>query len=88
MLVLFTEQDLVSFGNFMISEARVKPYLENDIIKDKVSEYLAQVNKFDIEQWLRIKQAEEAQAMQAQEATKTKGIEDIPVEEEQTLTAE
>lgn len=87
MLVLFTEQDLISFGNFMISEARVKPYLENEIIKEKVSDYLAQVNKFDIEHWIKLKQEEERLAMQPTESTpKTRGVEDIPVEGELDLT--
>jgi len=56
MVILFNEQDLVSFGNYMISAERAKPYLQDELIKDKVEDYLKQVNDFDIQNWLRLSQ--------------------------------
>lgn len=56
MIVYFSESDLVSFGNYMISPERAKVYLENEIIKDRVGEFLKQVNTFDIENWVRTNQ--------------------------------
>lgn len=82
MLILFTEQDLVSFGNYMVSPERAKPYLENEIIKDEVNKYLTQVNKFDLDTWLRIRQQEEVAMMKPREE-KPQTIDEVPVEEEE-----
>lgn len=85
MLVLFTEQDLVSFGTFMLSEARQKPYTENEITKQDLPKYLSQVNKFDLESWYRIRQSEEAAAY---EASKPKVSQDVSKSSEEINTVE
>lgn len=87
MLVLFTEQDLISFGNFMVSKERAKPYFENEIIKNEVEKYLSQVNKFDFDSWIRMRQEEELAALTKNVAKeeKPKAIDEVPVEEEENV---
>lgn len=74
MVILFNEQDLVSFGNYMISAERAEPYLQDELIKGRVDDFLKQVNDFDIQNWLRLSQ-EKAKA--AQQAPSNEVIEDI-----------
>ena len=80
MVVFFTEQDLVSFGNYMISAERAKPYLENPIIKDKVGEYLSQVNNYDLELWTKKSMIKIEDQQPA--STKPTTVEEIPVDED------
>lgn len=74
MVILFNEQDLVSFGNYMISAERAEPYLQDELIKGRVDDFLKQVNDFDIQNWLRLSQ-EKAKA--DQQAPSNEVIEDI-----------
>ena len=87
MLILFTEQDLISFGTFMVSPERAKPYLENDIIKNEVGKYLSQVNKFDFDSWIKLRQEEEEMAALAKVTKEEKPtvIDEVPVEEEENV---
>lgn len=80
MIVLFTEQDLVSFGNYMISQERRDHYLNNEIIRNEVDKYLGQVNQFDLNNWIKITQEREKEiAEKAASSQKIKTVEDIPV---------
>lgn len=74
MVILFNEQDLVSFGNYMISAERAEPYLQDELIKGRVDDFLKQVNDFDIQNWLRLSQ-EKVKA--AQQIPSNEVIEDI-----------
>lgn len=78
MIVLFNEQDLVSFGNFMLSTERSKPYLQDELIKDRIDDFLKQVNDFDIQNWLRLSQE---QAKAAQQVPQSEDITDTLFEE-------
>lgn len=85
MIVFFTEQDLVSFGNFLLSPERAKPYLENDIIKDKADDFLKQVNNYDLQVWA----AKNSAPQQPMQPEKPQTIEEIPVDEDaNTLNTE
>lgn len=79
MIVFFTEQDLISFGNFLLSPERAKPYLENEIIKDKINEFLGQVNNYDLQVW-----AAKANAPAQPTQEKPQTIEELPLDEENT----
>lgn len=50
MVTFFTEADLISFGNYMISFERKEDYLKQ-VETDKLSSFLAQVNDYDIQVW-------------------------------------
>lgn len=86
MIILFNEQDLVSFGNYMISAERAEPYLKDELIKDKVGDFLKQVNDFDIQNWLRLSQ-EQAKASQLAPLPEPEDITDT-LFEESTKSAE
>lgn len=49
-----TVQDMVSFGNYLLSPERRKLYKQNPMFPDglMLEERLAQVNHADIENWL------------------------------------
>ncbi|MDA3855104.1 MAG: hypothetical protein PF569_02510 [Candidatus Woesearchaeota archaeon] len=53
MIVFFTEDDLVSFGTFLLSEERKDVYKENfkDKSLEEVKESLKTVNNIDLEIW-------------------------------------
>lgn len=54
MVIMFTEADLVSFGEYMISQKRKDFYINNPTIQDNLEELLSQVNNIDLENWMRI----------------------------------
>ena len=54
MVIMFTEADLVSFGEYMISQNRKDFYINNPTIQDNLEELLSQVNNIDLENWMRI----------------------------------
>jgi len=55
MVIFFTEEDLVSFGTYMISKERKDVYLNNvEGIIDQVDTLLSQVNTVDLENWVRL----------------------------------
>jgi len=78
MVIFFTEQDLVSFGNYMISPERIGSYLENKDLKDKVGEYLKQVNTYDIEMWNRALLSQQQKQSDKQPTT----LDELPVDAE------
>lgn len=78
MVIFFTEQDLVSFGNYMISPERMRPYLENKEIKDRVGDFLKQVNTYDIEMWSRTLAAQQEKQSDKQPTT----LDELPVDAE------
>lgn len=52
MIMFFTEEDLVSFGNFMVSDSRRKMYENHPELKDEnIEERLKQVNDADLANW-------------------------------------
>jgi len=51
MITYFTEQDLVSFGNFILSPTRKKAYLVQEVPETKIDEVLETVNPFDLTAW-------------------------------------
>ena len=53
MIMFFTEEDLVSFGNFMVSDSRRKMYENHPELKDEnIEERLKQVNDADLANWV------------------------------------
>ena len=59
MITFFDEDDLVSFGNFMISEERKQTILQADVSEEVKQEALSGVTPFDYENWLRFRQMEQ-----------------------------
>jgi hypothetical protein len=57
MVIFFVENDLVSFGEYMISEERTNLYKNNPAIKEDLEQLLSQVNNIDLENWMRINSA-------------------------------
>lgn len=78
MVIFFTEQDLVSFGNYMISPERVGSYLANKDLKDRVGEFLKQVNTYDIEMWSRTMASQTEKQSDKQPTT----LDELPVDAE------
>lgn len=54
MVIFFTESDLVSFGEYMISEERKDLYCKNPNLQDNLQVLLSQVNNIDLENWMKI----------------------------------
>lgn len=54
MVTYFSETDLISFGNFILSDVRKKIYLEQGISEEKVDDVLSTVNPADIKHWFNI----------------------------------
>lgn len=54
MVIFFTEQDIVSFGEYMISQKRKDFYINNPTIQNNLEELLSQVNNVDLENWMKI----------------------------------
>ena len=53
--MFFTEEDLVSFGNFMVSDSRRKMYENHPELKDEnIEERLKQVNDADLANWAQV----------------------------------
>lgn len=59
MITFFDEDDLVSFGNFMISEERKQSILQADVSDEIKQDALSGVTPFDYENWLRFRQMEQ-----------------------------
>lgn len=52
MVVFFEENDLISFGTFLLSEERKVLYKESpEMDQTKLDEYLSQVNNLDLQLW-------------------------------------
>lgn len=54
MITFFVEQDLVSFGNYLLSNARKEYYLNQGIEPDKVDVILSGVNNIDLTNWVNL----------------------------------
>lgn len=59
MITFFDEDDLVSFGNFMISEERKQTILQADVSDEIKQDALSGVTPFDYENWLRFRTMEQ-----------------------------
>ena len=59
MITFFDEDDLVSFGNFMISEERKQTILQADVTEEVKQEALSGVTPFDYKNWLELRQMEQ-----------------------------
>ena len=59
MIIFFDEDDLISFGNFMISEERKQTILQADVTDEIKQDALSGVTPFDYESWLRFRQMEQ-----------------------------
>lgn len=58
MLVFFTEDDLLSFGEYMVSDARRKKIEDHpDVKEDEVDNVLKTVHRADLVSWLQETQA-------------------------------
>ena len=58
MITLFSEEDLVSFGAYMVSQERYE-YIKAesaDVSEDELLNRLGQVNQIDIANWIRNEQ--------------------------------
>ena len=52
MVIFFTEEDLVSFGEYMVSDERREAYLNHPELKDEnIEERLKSVNNADLANW-------------------------------------
>ena len=90
MIIYYDENDLVSFGNYMLSEARKKSIVENPEITNAPTRkmLLAAVTTFDMQNWHRLKveaerrlQMEEAEEQEFNQNPETLGSES-PQEDE------
>lgn len=52
MVTFFTEQDLVSFGNYLLSPIREKAYLDYGVEEEKIPALLKVVNNLDLQSWI------------------------------------
>lgn len=59
MITFFDEDDLVSFGNFMISEERKQTILQADVSDEIKQDALSGVTPFDYSNWLKLRQMEQ-----------------------------
>ena len=59
MITFFDEDDLVSFGNFMISEERKQSILQADVTEEVKQDALSGVTPFDYKNWLELRQMEQ-----------------------------
>ena len=50
MITLFTEDDIISFGQYMLSDLR-EAHIRNNAPEDKVEEALKSVNSIDLAHW-------------------------------------
>lgn len=88
MVVYYDENDLVSFGNYMLSEARKKSITENpDITNAPTRKMLLQaVTNFDMGNWHRLRVEAERQMEQqesdAQEGQSEAFTDELPADEE------
>ena len=56
MITYFTEQDLVSFGNYLLSDERLNVYKKYNIEESKIPEALKVVNPIDLTGWIELLQ--------------------------------
>lgn len=56
MITYFTEQDIVSFGNYLLSDERLTVYKKYNIEEDKIPEALKVVNPIDLTGWIELLQ--------------------------------
>lgn len=54
MITYFSEQDLVSFGNYLLSPMRKEYYLTQGIEPEKVDVLLTAVNNIDLTNWVNL----------------------------------
>ena len=71
MITFFDEDDLVSFGNFMISEERKQTILQADVTEEVKQDALSGVTPFDYSNWLQLRQME--QQLQFEEEEEDEG---------------
>ena len=64
MITLFTEEDILSFGQYMISDERKKSIMEAPEITSNVmrKEILKSVTPFDYNNWVKIRLSEQEQS--------------------------
>lgn len=63
MITYFSEQDLVSFGNYLLSPVRKEYYLNQGIEEEKVDVLLGGVNNIDLTNWVNLVIAAQRQQM-------------------------
>ena len=54
MITYFSEQDLVSFGNYLLSPIRKEFYIKQGIDENKVDTILGAVNNIDLTNWVNL----------------------------------
>lgn len=52
MITYFTEQDLVSFGSYILSNDRREAYVKQGISEDKIYELLKNITVLDLTSWV------------------------------------
>lgn len=52
MMVFFTEEDLISFGTYMISKERIKAIEASGLEFEQIAELKKEVSSADLENWL------------------------------------
>ena len=57
MVVLFSEEDMMSFGEYMISDMR-KHYITNHSTKEEIEERLKTLHPADLAEWARLRNQE------------------------------
>jgi hypothetical protein len=70
MITYFTEQDIFSFGSFILSKEREEKYIAQGVETKDMTEMLRTVRHYDIQAWFEVVTAlrqEEAEANKANE---------------------
>lgn len=53
MITYFSEQDMVSFGNFLLSPKRKEAYLEHNLEEEQITQALLVINPLDLTSWFK-----------------------------------
>lgn len=82
MITYFSEQDLVSFGNYLLSPVRKEFYLKQGIEEEKVDSILGAVNNIDLTNWVNLVISSQRQQQEVimPETEDTQKTEDLPTE--------
>lgn len=67
MITYFTEQDLVSFGNYLLSDNRREAYEKYGVPEDQLVEAMSVINPLDLTSWVDFLIATRKQAEQAEQ---------------------